>query len=645
MPNPFQQRASEYRRNEAEFLATLAPSLFRMTLDAYDDPQELLSKTAIFTAPPGTGKTTLARFFQYTTLKRLMEQVQRTSDHVYQELQDFAEERGFIQDGKLVVCGARISFERDYRELALIGYSLQRSHELMLSLVGARAVLAWRQVFQDAGIPINQVQIVPTPLGDARLEYLGGNRLNQIADRATQVEAIIYGLTASFIPPKEEELLAQLGGQFYPLLAIDGFKVDGQEGTLKPLLMIDDAHWADRAQHDALMGHLTLREVTMARWILQRMEALDAKDTLIWGQSAATPSTDNIQRRRTTVDIRMTQAPEEKRGAVRRSFRRAAAEIASRYMAHIPDLSRNGITSLAGLEIKADATAKQRELIQQLPEKAAYELRIPSSQVDQIRQRVYAYVGRQADFDTQTIAPAMVAILLHRQFNRMPQRSLFDASHDESLAEEVVVEADADVAAGAQVHLWHKFRVPYLGGLDVVADLGTENVETFLQLAWELVRLLETQEVIRGDRSTSLTVKQQHEALAKVGQRIVSEWSFPHAVSVRRLVDGISDLCLKRSLEPNAPLGGGANAVGIEQVAFSKIMDYPKLAEALRFGLGYNAFTLIPGRKTKGKLWTILELGGPIIAFKGLTPRRGGFVPVPLKTLVEMVEMIEGGAQ
>lgn len=637
MPNPFQQRASEFRRNEAEFLATLAPSLFRMTLDHFDDPQELLTKTVTFTAPPGSGKTTLSRFFQYATLKRLLEQVQRTSDETYEELRDLAIERGFVQDDRLIVCGARISFERDYRELSLIGYTPQRSHELMLSLVGARAVLAWRQVFIDAGIDCSQVRVIPTPLGEARLEHLGGPEFSGIVERATDVERIIYRLTASFIPPSEDELLQQLGGQFYPLLAIDGFAIPGQEEPIRPLLMIDDAHWADRDQHHALMTHLTLREVTIARWVLQRMEALAPNDMLIWGQSGATPVIDGIQRQRTVVDIRMTQASEDMRSGVRRKFRRAAAEIAARYMAHIPDLSRNGITSLAGLELQPTATTKQVEQAQRLPEVAAQDLGIPPVQVEQIRQRVYDFMGKQTDYNVETVAPAMVSILLHRQFKHTPQHSLFDAHKDESLAEEVVVEAGPEVAAGAQVHLWHKFAVPYLGGLDVVADLGMENVETFLQLAWQLVRLLETQEVIRGDRSTSLTVKQQHDALMKEGKRIMQEWSFPHAVSVRKLVSGMVDLCVKRSLEPNAPLGGGANAIGIEQTKFAQILDHPKLAEALRFGIAYNAFTLTPGRKAKGKLWTLLELGGPVIAACGLTTRRGGFVTTTLEALSDMI--------
>lgn len=635
MANPFQKRASEFQRSDTEFLTTLTPELFRNALESSRDPQRLLSQTTVFSAPPGTGKTTLARFFQYTTLRRLQELVRRENEESYKELHQFAEERGFIRDGQVMVCGARVSMERDYRELSMLGYSPERANDVMISMLSARAVLVWKQMFVDSRVSLESVRIQPTSQGAVRLERMGGTSLNALARRAAAVEAIIYEATARFIPPSEIELLTTLEESFFPLLAIEAFIVDGLPEPITPLLMIDDAHWIDKTQHDELMNHLTSRDVAMGRWIFQRMEALNVDETLLWGGGVA--STATTKRGRDYEDIRLTQALYEQRGPARVRFRRAAEAVSSRYMRHLPDLTRHGVTSLNSLKLKVEPSPQQLEEVSGLPERAARELAIPRPQLEQIRDRVYTFLARKPELNLEVVAPAMMNILLHRQarHNRtQTQRALFGS--DESMAEPAAVEPDMDIAAGAQVHLWHHYRVPFLAGFDTVADLGTENVETFLQLAWQLVRLLETQ-AVRGEDPERMTVKQQHDVLQKEARHIVEAWSFPHATDVRRLAHRIAEVCLERSLQPNAPLGGGANAIGIERSDFKGIVDDRKLADALFYGMAYSAFTLIPDRKAKGKVWSLIELGGPMIAYHGLTTRRGGFVEVKLSDVSDML--------
>lgn len=635
MTNPFQKRASEFQRSDTEFLITLAPELIRNALDNSRDPQRLLSRTTVFSAPPGTGKTTMARFFQYTTLRRLQELVRRENEESYKELHQFAEERGFIRDGEVTICGARVSMERDYRELSMLGYSPERANDVMISLLSARAVLVWKQMFVDSRVQLERVHIKPTAQGGVRLDRMGATNLDSLAHRAAEVEAIIYEATARFIPPSEQELLSKLEESFFPLLAIEAFVVEGLSEPITPLLMIDDAHWIDKAQHDELMNHLTLREVVMGRWVFQRMEALNVDETLLWGAGVA--STATTKRGRDYEDIRLTQALYEQRGPARMRFRRAAEAVSRRYIRHLPDLTRHGVRSLNGLKEKVEPTPQQVEQVTALPERTARELAIPRLQLEQIRERVYAFVARKEDLDLQVVAPAMMNILLHRQarHNRgQPQRGLFGS--DESMAEPASVEPDLDIAAGAQVHLWHNFGVPYLAGFDTLADLGTENVETFLQLAWQLVRLLETQ-AVRSDHPESLTVKQQHDVLQKEAKHIVKAWSFPHATDVRKLSHEIAQVCKDRSLRPNAPLGGGANAIGVEQSEFLDVIHDRKLADALFYGMAYSGFTLIPDRKAKGKIWSLIELGGPLIAYHGLTTRRGGFVELKLSDVSQML--------
>jgi hypothetical protein len=80
----------------------------------------------------------------------------------------------------------------------------------------------------------------------------------------------------------------------------------------------------------------------------------------------------------------------------------------------------------------------------------------------------------------------------------------------------------------------------------------------------------------------------------------VRDGDFPQPLLVHRLAQGIADECLAKSLESNASLGGGANAFAIPQDAFDTIIQtHPLLASALKFGVAYNAFALVPNHGTK----------------------------------------------
>ena len=49
------------------------------------------------------------------------------------------------------------------------------------------------------------------------------------------------------------------------------------------------------------------------------------------------------------------------------------------------------------------------------------------------------------------------------------------------------LKADADVAHGARIHLYHEYDRPLHYGVDDICDASKENAEIFLQFAGELV--------------------------------------------------------------------------------------------------------------------------------------------------------------
>ena len=123
----------------------------------------------------------------------------------------------------------------------------------------------------------------------------------------------------------------------------------------------------------------------------------------------------------------------------------------------------------------------------------------------------------------------------------------------------------------------------------------------------------------------------------KAGE-ILRDWDFPQHQLVRRLADGIAKECLKKSLEPNASLGGGASAFGIPQDEFDEIpRKHPALARVLQFGVAYNSFMLVPNHGTKKKIWCLVELGGTLLLHHGLTLRRGGFLERRSDDLIKLL--------
>jgi hypothetical protein len=126
---------------------------------------------------------------------------------------------------------------------------------------------------------------------------------------------------------------------------------------------------------------------------------------------------------------------------------------------------------------------------------------------------------------------------------------------------------------------------------------------------------------------------------------MIAGWNFPESDLVRQLANGIAQECVRKSLEPNASLGGGASAIGIPMAEFNRItQDQPDLARVLQFGVAYNVFALVPEQRAKNKDWCLIELSGPILLSHGLTLQRGGFLERRVADVERIVQRAEGQA-
>ena len=626
MANPFEKRATEYLRDDEAFLAIVTPEPLVTFFARPAKDGRLYDRLATIIGTPGSGKTTLATLFQYPTLRALL---RNQSISAHKPLVDALTECAAITDSEPAVAACRLPLEAEYRDFWEFPYSDDLKTGLMIGLLQARAVLGWLRSLQAAGHHLDSITVVPKAEAEAAKAAIGGTDPHEVLKRARQIEGSIYNVSAALVPPDVSELGSDAVAAYRPFDVIDAFVVGhgDKEIRLRPLVIFDDAHNLHPQQLGALRRWLARRELRVARWVLMRLDALTPgevlTDTTIDVSGEGEQPGINRTREITTIWLQS----HDDRASQRRGFRRMAKDMANRYLGQMEIFRRRGLSSLGDLlstEVERLGSGERDKLSRSV---SVLQRRHMISA--ERREELEAEVNRYADSTSgeevdQDVRLSMLSVLMHRYAKRIPQGDLLE-DPDAEVASKRPMTADSGIADGARIHLLHRFDRPYYFGIDMLCDAASENAEQFLRLAATLVAQSETL-LVRGKPPT-VRSGLQHQLLRRRAEEMIDEWDFPQFRSVRKLADGIAKQCVEKSLEPNASLGGGANAVGIPQDEFDQIPQaHPELARVLQFGVAYNVFSLVPNHGTKKRIWCLIELGGVLAIRHGLTLRRGGFL-------------------
>jgi len=283
MENPFLRRATEFLRDDEAFLATVSPGPVSFYLERPGRNGALYDRLVQLRGTPGSGKTTLARLFEYPTLQTLLRNQSFTG---HKELLAALTACGAIRGEQPYVLGCRLPMESDYRDFWEFPYPNEVKTGLMASLLQARTVLGWFRHLRAAGISAEQVQLITRPESQAVLDTIGGVEGVPVHRRAAEVENRVYKVMTALVAPPESSLPAAVGEAYKPFDHIDRIRVQLGQGAepsqrdLVPLAIFDDAHVLHPDQFRAFERFLVRRELRIARWIIARFDVLLPEEAL-----------------------------------------------------------------------------------------------------------------------------------------------------------------------------------------------------------------------------------------------------------------------------------------------------------------------------------------------------------------------------
>jgi hypothetical protein len=267
LENPFHRRATEQLRDDEAFLSIVSPQPLTYFLKRPADQGTLYDRLVLVRGTPGSGKTTLARLFEFSALSAVL---RSTGSTEYESVAGALVQCGAIKDGLPTVVGCRLPMETDYRDFWEFPYSEALRSGLLFTFIQARAVLAWFRHLQAAGIADSEISIVARMDSGTALETIGGSSGASVAQKARQVERAIYDVVGALVAPKESDLVPSVTGTYRPFDVIDRIQITsptltrGKTLQLTPLVILDDAHWLHPTQFEAVRHSRSLPKIELS---------------------------------------------------------------------------------------------------------------------------------------------------------------------------------------------------------------------------------------------------------------------------------------------------------------------------------------------------------------------------------------------
>ena len=545
--NPFRLLRSERIQSDAQFLrlfgAGLLPGLMECHEAASKGPLLIIQST------PGGGKTSLLRLLTPSVLMNLH---QHKTNSEYRDLYELLRKKMSAFSSRAPrLLGVHVPIDTIYAEIQRLSATENERMSLFRDLLDIRiglSTLVGIATLTGLEFPDNLDKIKVQKYGEKK----GSSYGNDIYVNLSNYERRILAEIDSMRTPPSGDMATH---SFCP--ALNSFepkrvRVDGKKPYDKMILMLDDMHALETTQLRYLLTELLRKNHTTEIWVTLRSEAMRDAGIVLSG----------AREKRDYINLYI----EDYWRGYPAKFRNMLEIIADK---RVRDVRRIQISSFRAC---VDVDMSSGSLLPKIKEA---EMQIRESIVDCIgseeiaQQVIQEYGDSQSNAYDRVVELRAVKIMIDRKA-RGAQTTLVPPEEPSDFIEKAV---DSNVRSAARIFLAQEMNIPCYFGFDVLARLGSFNVEQFLSISGSIFKeLLAKVSIgesaqISADRQQTIIEEQSEFRWASILQTTA------HGFGVQGLIEGIGTFCSKQTFQATSPYAPGVTGVALDNREFDWIMN------------------------------------------------------------------------
>ncbi len=593
--NPFRLRASEQATIEDQFLSLVGP-------DALDllPKDQLWDRLVIIESAPGAGKTTILRLLTPPSLRLLS----RLKDQdAYRLLSEQLTDLGALTERGPAVVGILVNCREQYATIQDLPVDEQVQIRWFFGLLDARlTLLTLRSILALYGLSYprdaHRIEFLPNENATIVSQPVNGA---QLYDEASKAENNLTDSLNSLMGVTDVSADLSVGLQLPRTLHTSDILVDGKPLQQRVLLMFDDVHELTLEQRLALRRDLERRELTVARWLAQRSQAVEATEPLAFARTEG----------RDYAEIQIEEWARTTRRGQR--FYSLLDEISNRRILR----AQVGVETLEACLLTTLSTDREFERANDaktIARRSAVDSVRGHQKFDEWIQGTLEAEATTADAFEMAIDWRKLSILMSQRLGRrqLPLDIPLAVSEFEN-------RDSSSIRTAAELFLAKEHRLPFYYGMKRIRQLSSWNIEQFLRVAGDLFeQVLASVTLSRGSVS-QLTATQQDTLIRAVSRHRLSVLpkEVPFGEDVQRLVTAIGKFCQLETFRETAPYAPGVTGVGISESDVTRLREaaqsskqpmLQRLSRVLASAIANNVLEVRPNVNVKGGTWTVFFL-------------------------------------